>query len=149
MIYDTLSKGEDGLYHTRALTDERKRYFVQLNGVTVTDVDQETGEVSLEIIGEDNQAKIESVHVMNIQSAMENSATWFGKELPERLSRVLIPGAKIYRSIEFRRPVFSAILRKLWTLMLLPQVQYVRYWSNFQDSGSRRKLLVRRGILFR
>lgn len=84
MIYDTLSKGEDGLYHTRALTDEKKRYFVQLNGVTVTDVDQETGEVSLEIIGEDNQAKIESVHVMNIQSAMENSATWFGKELPEK-----------------------------------------------------------------
>ena len=31
MIYDTLSKGEDGLYHSRALNDEKKRYFVQLN----------------------------------------------------------------------------------------------------------------------
>ena len=45
MIYDTLSKGEDGLYHSRALNDEKKRYFVQLNDVSVSDVDQETGEV--------------------------------------------------------------------------------------------------------
>ena len=84
MIYDTLSKGEDGLYHSRALNDEKKRYFVQLDGVTVSDVDQETGEVSFEVTGEDNQAKVESVHVINLQSALENSKTWFGKELPEK-----------------------------------------------------------------
>ena len=82
MIYDTLSKGEDGLYHSRALNDEKKRYFIQLNGVTVSDVDHETGEVSFEVTGEDNQAKVESVHVTNLQSALENSKTWFGKELP-------------------------------------------------------------------
>ena len=84
MIYDTLSKGEDGLYHSRALNDEKKRYFIQLNEVTVSDVDQETGEVSFEVSGEDNQAKVEAVHVTNLQSALENSKTWFGKELPEK-----------------------------------------------------------------
>ena len=84
MIYDTLSKGEDGLYHSRALNDEKKRHLIQLNGVTVSDVDHETGEVSFEVTGEDNQAKVESVHVTNLQSALENSKTWFGKELPEK-----------------------------------------------------------------
>tara|TARA_B000000477_G_scaffold87415_1_gene74334 strand:- start:202 stop:744 length:543 start_codon:yes stop_codon:yes gene_type:complete len=84
MIYDTLSKGEDGLYHSRALNDEKKRHFIQLNGVSVSDVDQETGEVSFEVTGEDNQAKVEFVHNTNLQSALENSKTWFGKELPEK-----------------------------------------------------------------
>jgi len=84
MIYDTLSKGEDGLYHTHALNDEKKRYFIQLNDVTVSDIDQETGEVSFEVTGDNNQAKIESVHVTNLQSALENSKTWFGKELSEK-----------------------------------------------------------------
>ena len=84
MIYDTLSKGEDGLYHSRALNDDNKRYFVQLDGVIVSDVDQETGEVSFEVTGENNQAKVESVHTTNLQSALENSKTWFGKELPEK-----------------------------------------------------------------
>ena len=84
MIYDTLSKGEDGLYHAQALNDEKKRYFIQLNDVSVSDVDQETGEVSFEVTGEDNQAKVESVHITNLQSALENSKTWFGKELPEK-----------------------------------------------------------------
>jgi hypothetical protein len=84
MIYDTLSKGEDGLYHSRALNDEKKRYFIQLNEVTVSDVDQETGEVLFEVSGDDNQAKVEAVHVTNLQSALENSKTWFGKDLPEK-----------------------------------------------------------------
>ena len=84
MIYDTLSKGEDGLYHSRALNDEKKRHFIQLNEVTVSDVDQETGEVSFEVSGDDNQAKVEAVHVTNLQSALENSKTWFGKDLPEK-----------------------------------------------------------------
>ena len=84
MIYDTLSKGEDGLYHSRALNDEKKRYFIQLNEVTVSDVDQETGEVSFEVSGDDNQAKVEAVHVTNLQSALENSKIWFGKDLPEK-----------------------------------------------------------------
>ena len=70
MIYDTLSKGEDGLYHSRALNDEKKRYFVQMDGVIGSDVYKETGKVS--------------GHTTNLQSALENSKTWFGKELPEK-----------------------------------------------------------------
>lgn len=84
MIYDTLSKGEDGLYHTKALNDEKKRHFIQLNGVKVVDVDDETGEISFEVLGDTNQAKVETVHVTNLQSAMENSKSWFGKELTEK-----------------------------------------------------------------
>jgi len=37
MIYDTVSKGEDGLYHVRAFTDERKRKFIQLNDVKIVE----------------------------------------------------------------------------------------------------------------
>ena len=37
MIYDTVSKGEDGLYHVRAFTDDRKRKFVQLNDVKIVE----------------------------------------------------------------------------------------------------------------
>jgi len=84
MIYDTLYKGEDGLYHTKAFNDEKKRHFIQLNMVKVVDVDHESGEISLEITGENNQSKIESVHNTNIESAIENSKTWFGKELSEK-----------------------------------------------------------------
>ena len=84
MIYDTLSKGIDGLYHSRALNDDKKRHFIQLNDVTVSDTDQETGEVSFEVTGEENQAKVESVHINNLQSALKNSKLWFGKELPEK-----------------------------------------------------------------
>lgn len=44
----------------------------------------EMEEVSFEITGEENQAKIESVHASSIQSAVENAVEWFGKELPEK-----------------------------------------------------------------
>ena len=37
MIYDTVAKGEDGLYHVRAFTDERKRKFIQLNDVKIVE----------------------------------------------------------------------------------------------------------------
>jgi len=84
MIYNTLTKGEDGLYHTRALNDDNKRHFIQLNNLIVSDVDEETGEVSFELTGEDNQDKIDSIHVTNLNSALENSKTWFGKELAEK-----------------------------------------------------------------
>jgi hypothetical protein len=84
MIYDTPKKGEDGMYHVRALTEERKRYLIQLTGVKVSDIDTVSGEVSFEVIGEDNQAKLENIHESNIQSAIENSKEWFGKELPDK-----------------------------------------------------------------
>ena len=84
MIYDTPQKGEDGMYHVRALTEEKKRCLIQLTGVKVSDVDTNSGEVSFNVTGEDNQAKLETIHASNIQSALKNSKEWFGKELPDK-----------------------------------------------------------------
>tara|TARA_X000000368_G_scaffold60431_1_gene42575 strand:+ start:6654 stop:7196 length:543 start_codon:yes stop_codon:yes gene_type:complete len=84
MIYDTPTKADDGMRHVKALTDDKKRCFIQLNDVSVLDVDYSTGEVSIEITGEDNQAKIENVHSTNINSALENSEEWFGKKVSEK-----------------------------------------------------------------
>jgi hypothetical protein len=100
MIYVKLTKGEDGLYHVRAFTDERKRYFVQLDDVTITDL---SGEVVLEVSSD----KVDAIHELNIQNAIENSEAWFGKKLQEKtlrsaytreetLSAERIPGTKIF-----------------------------------------------------
>ena len=140
MIYDTLSKGEDGLYHSRALNDEIKRYFVQLDGVIVSDVDQETGEVSFEVTGEDNQAKVESVHTINLQSALENSKMWFGKELPEKTISGAYTRSEILKLIVFPQHVFSITLRKVLNLVQSQSVCHVQHSWNFLDFGLRRKV---------
>jgi len=108
MIYNTPTTAEDGMRHVRAYTDEKKRCFIQLPNVKVLDVD-DNAEVSLEITGEENQAKIETVHASNIQSAVENAKEWFGKELSEKtltnaytkeesLSTDRIPATRIFNS---------------------------------------------------
>ena len=84
MIYNSPTKADDGMRHVKAYTDEKKRCFIQLPGVKVLDIDSEMGEVTLELTGEENQAKIETIHASNIQSAVENAKEWFGKELPEK-----------------------------------------------------------------
>jgi hypothetical protein len=84
MIYDTPQKTDDGMRHVNALTEDKKRCFIQLNNTQVLDIDSKTGEVSIEITGEDNQAKIENVHTTNIKSALENSEQWFGKKVSEK-----------------------------------------------------------------
>jgi len=100
MIYDKLTKGEDGLYHVRAFTDERKRYFVQLNDVTIVDL---TDEMVFEVASD----KLDTIHETNIQNAIDNSQEWFGKKLQEKtlrsaytreetLSAERIPGTKIF-----------------------------------------------------
>lgn len=80
MFYDKISKGEDGLYHVRAFTDDRKRYFVQLNNVTITDVGED-------LVFETDSEKITAIHEMNIQNAIDNSQEWFGKTLTEKTLR--------------------------------------------------------------
>jgi hypothetical protein len=80
MLYDTLAKGDDGLYHVRAFTDERKKYFIQMNDVTITDVGDD-------LVFEPTPEKIDGVHEMNIQAAIENSEAWFGKKLTEKTLR--------------------------------------------------------------
>lgn len=100
MLYDKLTKGEDGLYHVRAFTDERKRYFVQLNDVTITDVGEE-------LVFEYTSDKVDAIHELNIQNAIDNSVEWFGKKLQDKtlraaytredtLSAERIPGTKVF-----------------------------------------------------
>tara|TARA_B100001113_G_scaffold20652_1_gene15282 strand:- start:3441 stop:3986 length:546 start_codon:yes stop_codon:yes gene_type:complete len=84
MIYNTPTRGDDGMYHVKAITDEKKRCFVQLSNVKVTEVDNDSGEVSFEVTDEDNQAKLNIIHVSNLQSAVENAKEWFGKELSDK-----------------------------------------------------------------
>jgi len=82
MIYGTLSKGEDGLYHVKAVTDEKKRCYVQVKNVIITeDADDE---MTFDLSNAVGVEKIEDIHAQNISAANENSATWFGKQLPEK-----------------------------------------------------------------
>lgn len=86
MNYGTPIKGEDGMYHVKALTQENKKYFIKLSNVKVLDVDVSTaGEVSFEIAGEENQSKINTINASILSSALENSKEWFGKELSEKI----------------------------------------------------------------
>ena len=102
MIYDTPTKGEDGLYHVRAFTDERKRVFVQLNDVRIV----ETAEQDLTFEPADF-SKIDDIHTVNVQNAIENGETWFGRKLADKtiksayirddtLSAELIPNTKVF-----------------------------------------------------
>ena len=45
MIYDTLARGPDGLYHVKARTDGGKRCLVQLKNVKV--IENENGEIDM------------------------------------------------------------------------------------------------------
>ncbi len=80
MIYNAPTKGEDGLYFVKALNDEKRKCFVQLNKVKVTDV---SGEIVIDIVSEANTKKVEGVDAQNLAAALENSETWFGKKLTE------------------------------------------------------------------
>jgi hypothetical protein len=81
MIYGSLSKGEDGLYHVSALTEEKKRCYVQVKNAKVVDVDTDVTFDLSSAVGVD---KVEAIHAKNVESAIENSKTWFGKQLPEQ-----------------------------------------------------------------
>lgn len=85
MIYGPLSKGEDGLYHAKASTDENKRYYVQVKNAVI--VDDVSGEVTFDLSNAVGVDAIEAVHEKNVSSAIENSETWFGKVLPENTIR--------------------------------------------------------------
>ena len=82
MIYGTLAKGEDGLYHVKAMTDGGKRCYVHVKNVVVTeDTDDE---LAFDLSGAVGVENVEAIHANNITAANENSVTWFGKQLPEK-----------------------------------------------------------------
>ena len=82
MIYDTLAKGEDGLYHVNAFTDERKRCFVRLDDVLVTDI--ATADITFDV---NASTAIDEIHETNIQNAIEQCETWFGRKVSEKAIR--------------------------------------------------------------
>jgi hypothetical protein len=80
MIYNAPAKGDDGLYFVKALNDDKRKCFVQLNKVKIADV---SGEVVMDVVSEGNTKKIEDIDARNLTSAHENCESWFGKQLSE------------------------------------------------------------------
>ena len=81
MIYDTISKGDDGLYHVQAFNDEHKRCFVRVDNVIITDV---TDGITFDV---NASSAIDDIHEANIQNAIENGEAWFGKKVSEKTIR--------------------------------------------------------------
>ena len=82
MIYNPPVKGEDGLYFVKALNDDKRKCFVQLNGVKVSDVSEE---VVFNLESEANVQKIEAIDSINLEAAQEQCESWFGKKLSENV----------------------------------------------------------------
>jgi len=82
MIYNAPAKGDDGLYFVKTLNDEKRKYFVQLNGVKVADV---SGEIVLDLVSDANIQRIEGIDAGNLEAANENCEAWFGKKLSENV----------------------------------------------------------------
>jgi hypothetical protein len=92
MIYNAPIKGEDGLYFVKALSDDKRKCFVQLNGVKVSEVSEE---VVFNLDSEVNTQKIEAIDATNLDAAQEQCETWFGKKLSETVIKgAYTPGVK-------------------------------------------------------
>mgnify|MGYP006893289413 CR=1 FL=1 len=81
MIYGAPIKGEDGLYFVKALNDDKRKCLVQLNKVKIVDV---SGEVFMNVT---SGAKVEDIDTRNLEAALENCESWFGKKLSESVIR--------------------------------------------------------------
>ena len=84
MIFDTLTKGEDGLRFVKVRNDNKRKVFIQLNGVKISDI---SDEITLDLVSESNIEKVNAVDSNNVEAAQENSTEWFGKELSEAVIR--------------------------------------------------------------
>ena len=72
MIYDKITKGDDGLRHVRAFSDERKRNFLQLEDVKIVDI-------SHDFVFESSCSKpFDELQETNVANAVVNSEEWFG-----------------------------------------------------------------------
>lgn len=85
MIFDTISKNDDGLRFVKARGDNKRKVLLQLNGVKVVDVSDE--EVVFDLVSETAAEKVSAIDAQNVDAALEHSAEWFGKELPESVVR--------------------------------------------------------------
>lgn len=81
MIYGTPIKGEDGLYHAKVTTDDNKRRYVQVKNAKVIDA---SSDVTFDLSEAKGVNVVDEIHATNIQTAIENSASWFGKNLQDK-----------------------------------------------------------------
>lgn len=84
MLYTAPVKGDDGLYFVKALTDEKRKCFVQLNKATIGDV---SGEISFDLNTDLNKSKVQKIDDLNLEAARENCSEWFGKNLSDEVIR--------------------------------------------------------------
>lgn len=82
MKYNSPIKGDDGLYFVKALSDDKRKCLVQLNKVKISDV---SGEIVMDAVSEINTKKIENIDVQNVEAAIENCESWFGKKLSDNV----------------------------------------------------------------
>lgn len=80
MIYNAPTKGEDGLYFVKTLNDDKRKCLVQLNKVKVTDV---SGEIVMDLGSDLNTQKINTIDAANLEAAIENCESWFGKKVSD------------------------------------------------------------------
>jgi len=80
MMYTTPTKGEDGLYFVKVLRDDKRKHLIQLNKVKITDV---SGEIAMDLASEMNTQKISTIDTANLDAALENCESWFGKKVSE------------------------------------------------------------------
>ena len=85
MIFDAISKNDDGLRFVKARNDKKRKVLLQLNSVRIVDVSDE--EIVLNLESESNANKVHAIDVQAVGAALEHSVEWFGKELPEAVVR--------------------------------------------------------------
>lgn len=82
MLFNSPTKGDDGLYFVKALNDDKRKCLVQLNKVKIADI---SGDVVFDLSSESNISKIEEIDTLNLEAARDNCESWFGKELSENV----------------------------------------------------------------
>lgn len=85
MLYDTPTKDAEGFYFVKAANDDKKKCFVQLNKVNVSALSET--DVTFDLVSERNLERVRALDTQNVQAAVENAESWFGKALSEETIR--------------------------------------------------------------
>lgn len=84
MIYNSPTKGDDGLYFVKAISDSKRKVLVQLNHVTVSEV---SDEIVFDLVSEGNIDKVTTIDAQNMDAAHEHCVEWFGKKVSNNVIR--------------------------------------------------------------
>jgi len=146
MIYNAPTKGEDGLYFVKVLNDDKRKSLVQLNKVKITDV---SGEIIMHLGSDANIDKIDGVDTQNLEAALENCESWFGKKVSDGVIRgaytsTINAGSMTCDRIEATK-VFNTHQRSSILRLSSPK-RIVMSFSNLLESGSPRRLSAQLGM---